>query len=206
MPSKLAKDAIGTVAAAPEPRRAHPLAKALYDALRDRSREDKVLVLRALERRAAPHTMPDKQERAYHALAEFVEEEGRFPASDEWESWRKQTDGTGMRANLPSATFVRNAFGDWRSARAAFAGAAAPMPDVLVRRLTARGPSFDDAELLEVVRIWARMQTGQLAQSDFEAWLARPRRQASFARHAHINRSCDSTAGQMFCVRLGLIR
>lgn len=149
--------------------RAHPLARELYGILRDRSVEDKVLVLNALDRRFKRPDMTEKQERAFLALSEFVQREGRFPAADEWDRWRHGPEAPSL--NLPSATFIRNAFGSWRAARAEFMGSTASPVDVLARRLTAHGPAFADNDVLHIVRVWAATTAGPLVQTRFVEWL-----------------------------------
>jgi hypothetical protein len=148
--------------------RAHPLARHLYAVLRDRSVEDMFLVLNAADRRLGTGEATEKQELAFQALKLFVDEEGRFPASGEWDKWRRSNG----REQLPSATFVRNAFGDWPTARAAFESA--PALNVFGRRLVTNGVGFDDlSELVALTHAFAasRDDTGPLFREDFSAWL-----------------------------------
>lgn len=148
--------------------RAHPLARHLYGVLRDRSVEDMVLVLNALDRRLGTGMSTDKQEVAYQALKVFVDTEGRFPAANQWDYWRNAADDC---KHLPSATFVRNAFGDWPAARAAFESA--PQFDIFARRLVANGDEFEELSVLvALVHAFAQTRTeDRLFREDFFAYL-----------------------------------
>jgi hypothetical protein len=64
---------------------AHPLARAMWAILRDRSVADKALVLAACERRLAPPDMTQKEERSYFAVARFVEEHVNVPHAGDYD-------------------------------------------------------------------------------------------------------------------------
>jgi hypothetical protein len=147
--------------------RGHPLALALWALLRDRSVADKALVLNACDRRLGRPDMPQKQEQAAYAVSLFVEQFGHVPHASQWDAWRKADPS---RCYLPSATFIRNAFGGWTGVRAALT--TQPEPDVLTARLTARGPTFNDDDLLHVVRVWAGQSTGALRRGSLQVWLS----------------------------------
>ncbi len=153
------------------PAPAHPLALALFRELRDRSIADKVLVLDTLDRRLGRGDMTEKQERAFHALAQFVKEENHFPSSGEWDRWRSSQEAADARRNTPSGTFIRNASGNWPAARAAFEGASSAHADVLTLRMTALGPEFTDDTLLRAVRAWAANSARPLLLTRFVDWL-----------------------------------
>lgn len=150
--------------------RAHPLARALWNILRDRSVADRAMVLAACERRLGRGDMPEKQEQAFYAVSLFVTEQGHVPHANEWDEWRKV--GT-TRRGLPSATFIRNAFGSWSALRSLFATTA--QVDVLSARLTASGSQFTNEELIRVLQLWAAETDGPLLAAGLELWLASDR-------------------------------
>lgn len=147
-------------------RPAHPLAAWAWSVLRDRSIADKMFVLTACDRRLGRRDMPEKQERAYNAISLFVEAVGHLPHANEWDEWRRASED---RKQLPSATFIRNAFGGWGDLRACFE--ATPDCDVLSARLTSRGSAFTDEELQDVLQAWASETDEPLTWEGLQAWL-----------------------------------
>ena len=146
---------------------AHPLAAWAWAVLGNiRSVADKMLVLNACDRRLGRGSTSEKQEQAYNAVALFVADVGHVPHATEWDAWRV---GSTERRGLPSASFIRNAFGGWAGLRASFE--TVPEVDVLSTRLTARGPSFATDEHAAVLAAWAAATEGPLRWEGLLAWL-----------------------------------
>jgi hypothetical protein len=146
----------------------------MWSVLRDRSEADRRLVFEALRRREGYTQTTEKQQQAERALRAFDAEEGSWPSRRRYDRWRDRQPNPSA---WPSSSLIRGAYGSWPDAIAAVSAGATP--DVLSRRLNARGEKFERDELLDALRVWRAQAPQPLRQTDLLAWCRQERDRGS---------------------------
>jgi hypothetical protein len=157
--------------------------------LTHRDEADLRFVFAALAQRVRPEN-DGRRESALVALERCATDLGvPEPTTRGYADWRESSDA---HRGAPSVQQIRTASdGSWT--RAVHAMPQVPGTDLLVRRLTARGPKFTKTECIAALKRW-HAETGDNITGSYKIW-ARRARQAD--PHARVPVCCDA-AGDWF--------
>lgn len=144
------------------PRRAHPLAKAVYDTMRGASRPD-VQHLLMMVRGRLVETRPETTQLCINAMHSTLGSEGRL-SRGAYDRWRQKQD---WPSEWPSSQLIANTFGSW--ARAKEVAGETSLADVMARRLVENGRALTRGEILAGIKLYA--ETGEpLTLTRYISW------------------------------------
>lgn len=146
-----------------------PLAKKIFEALRNRSVGERRFVLQALRSAGRSAEMSGAKEQSMrHGLELYQAETGQVPSAHKYETWRRDRNDPGF---VSAPSIVRH-FRTWNRALDIFG--LKPMPDPTSLRLLSRGQRISDEDALRALKDCAKdLGSENFTIAEYERWAKR---------------------------------
>lgn len=143
-----------------------PLARRIFEALRNRSLAERRFVLQALRAADTTSEMSASREQAMRSgLQMYRAETGKIPSALKYEAWRKNKNDEGI---ISAPSIVRR-FRTWNRALDTFG--IKPMPDPTTLRLLSRGQKISDDDALQALKDCAEsLGSDNFSIAEYEIW------------------------------------